>query len=108
MAPKAPSPPAQPAAGGSDGPPARSPTGRQGSPVEIEPGTNAPAVIDGRPYSGHAIDRMQGRGIPASVVDDAVRNGTASPGKTPGTTRHRGANGTVVIVGQGGKVITVY
>jgi len=51
---------------------------------------------------------MQGRGIPASVVDDAVRNGTASPGRTPGTTRHRGANGTVVIVGQGGKVIAAY
>jgi len=65
-------------------------------------------VIDGRIYSGHAIDRMQGRGIPASVVEDAVKNGAATPGKTPGTTRHRGASGTVVIVGQGGKVITVY
>jgi hypothetical protein len=51
---------------------------------------------------------MQGRGIPASVVEDAVKNGAATPGKTPGTTRHRGASGTVVIVGQGGKVITVY
>ncbi len=47
---------------------------------------------------------MQGRGIPASVVEDAVKNGTATPGKT----RHQGASGTVVIVGQGGKVITVY
>lgn len=65
-------------------------------------------MIDSRPYSGHAIDRRKGRGIHASVVDDAVRNGTASPGKTPGTTRHRGANGTVVIVGQGGRVITIY
>ncbi len=91
-----------------DGPPARSPTGRQRTPIEIEPGTNIPAVIDGRLYSGHAIDRMQGRGIPTSVVEDAVKNGTATPGKTPGTTRYRGANGTVVIVGQGGKVVTVY
>jgi len=51
---------------------------------------------------------MQGRGIPASVVEDAVKNGTVTPGKTPGTTRHRGASGIVVIVGQDGKVVTVY
>ena len=91
-----------------DGPPARSPTGRQQSPIEIEPGTNVPTIINGRLYSGHAIDRMQGRGIPASVIEDATKNGAATPGKTPGTTRHQGASGTVVIVGQGGKVITVY
>ena len=51
---------------------------------------------------------MQGRGVPASVVEAAVNNGAVTPGKTPGTTRHQGASGAVVIVGQGGKVVTVY
>ena len=91
-----------------DGPPAQSPSGRQRSPIEVEPGTNVPTRIDGRLYSGYAIDRMHGRGIPASVVEDAIKNGAETPGKTPGTTRHRGMSGTVVIVGQGGKVTTVY
>jgi hypothetical protein len=39
------------------------PVGRSGNPLgSVQP--NAPTTIGGRPYSGHAIDRMQQRGIP--------------------------------------------
>ena len=51
------------------------PVGSKRSPIEIQPGTNAPANIDGRDYTGHALDRMQGRGIPPSVVNDTIANG---------------------------------
>jgi hypothetical protein len=34
------------------------PVGRLRGPTEIEPGTNPPGSIRGRPYSGHALDRM--------------------------------------------------
>jgi hypothetical protein len=42
---------------------------------------NASALIQGRPYSGHAIDQMQNRGIPFSVVENAVASGKAIPCK---------------------------
>lgn len=55
---------------GGKGPPQPSaPTGRRGSPMDVPRGTNAPAVIDGRSFSGHALDEMQSDGIPASVVN---------------------------------------
>lgn len=49
------------------------PVGRLRSPIEIDRGTNPPADIRGRPYSGHALDRMQGRGLSPSAVENAVR-----------------------------------
>jgi hypothetical protein len=49
------------------------PVGRSRSPIEISPGTNQPGTIQGWPYSGHALDRLQGRGLPPSVVENAIR-----------------------------------
>ena len=83
------------------------PTGQRGSPIEVAPGSNKPTSIDGRDYSGHALDRMQGRGVPPSVVGDAIQNGTPSPGNKPGTTVHTGTNGVSVVTGNGGRVVTV-
>lgn len=83
------------------------PTGQRGSPIEVKPGTNEPTSIGGRDYSGHALDRMQGRGVPPSAVEDAIQNGTQSPGNTPGTTVHTGSNGVTVVTGNGGRVVTV-
>jgi hypothetical protein len=65
------------------------PTGQRGSPISVKPGTNEPTTIDGRDYAGHGLDRMQGRGVPPSAVEDAIRNGSSSPGNRPGTTDHR-------------------
>ncbi|RMO60356.1 YD repeat-containing protein [Pseudomonas amygdali pv. eriobotryae] len=86
---------------------ASTPTGQRGSPIDVESGTNEPTEIDGREYSGHALDRMQGRGVPPSAVEDAIQNGKSSSGNTPGTTVHVGSNGVTVVTNSGGRVITV-
>ena len=36
---------------------------------------NKPTIIDGIKYSGHAIDKMQARGIVPSVVEETIKNG---------------------------------
>ena len=54
--------------------------GRRGSPIRIDPGTNIPTEINGTQYTGHALDQMQGRGIPPSVVQNTIDVGTTSPG----------------------------
>jgi hypothetical protein len=84
------------------------PVGRNGSPLGSVEG-NPSTTIGGRPYSGHAIDRMQGRGVPPAAVDNAIRTGSASPGKYPGTTVHYDPvnNISVVVDTATGRVVTV-
>lgn len=87
---------------------ASTPVGRRGQPHRIPPGTNPPCDnLGGRPYSGHALDRMQEYGVPPSAVEDAITNGTESPGNRPDTTFHLGRSGVRVIINNGGRVITV-
>lgn len=76
-------------------------------PIDVAPGTNDSCNIGGRDYTGHSLDRMQGRGVPPSAVEDAIRNGTSVAGNTPGTTVHTGSNGVTVVTGGNGQVITV-
>jgi len=42
---------------------------------------NEPAVVGDRSYSGHALDRMQDRGVMPSVVEHAIQNGVATPSR---------------------------
>uniref|UniRef100_UPI001F20E178 hemagglutinin repeat-containing protein n=1 Tax=Cupriavidus agavae TaxID=1001822 RepID=UPI001F20E178 len=84
------------------------PTGRRGSPGEVKNGTNKPAVIDGRDYSGHALDRMQGRGIPPSVVEQVINAGSVYPTSVGTIGYFDPINKIRVIVNSDtGKVITV-
>jgi hypothetical protein len=83
------------------------PWGRRKNPIDVEPGTNRPTNIGGRDYSGHALDQMQGRGVPPTAVEDAIKNGRSRPGNKPGTTVHEGNNGVTVVTGSGGRVVTV-
>lgn len=85
---------------------AKAPVGRRKHPIIVKPGTNKPAKINGRDYTGHSQDRMQERGIPPSAVEDAIINGSSSPGNTAGTTVHTG-DGITVVTGGKGQVITV-
>ena len=57
---------------------ASTPVGRRGGPINVPRGTNAPTNIDGRTYTGHALDQMQGRGLTPSVVEDTLARGAAS------------------------------
>jgi len=66
---------------------AQPPVGRRGEPMNVPKGTNPDTTIQGRNYVGHAIDQMQGRGIPPSAVEDTIRNGTRTPDPLPGRTR---------------------
>jgi len=87
--------------------PTSTPTGRRGNPIEVVLGTNQPTVIDGRLYSGPALDRMQGRGISPSAVEEAIQHGRKFPGNTPGATVHTGDDEVVAVTGLDGQVITV-
>ena len=64
---------------------ATTPVGRRGSPMDVPRGTNAPAEVGGRQYTGHALDQMQGRGVPPTAVDDAIRTGAPSAGRDGAT-----------------------
>jgi hypothetical protein len=86
---------------------ATTPVGRRGEPIAVKPGTNRPTAIGGRTFTGHAGDQMQGRGVPPSAVEDAIRNGATRPGNGPGETVHIGSNGVIVVTGSDGQVITV-
>jgi hypothetical protein len=81
--------------------------GRKGSEMLVESGMNVPGVVNGRAYSAHAFDQMQGRGIMPSVVDDTIATGV--PAASPGaTTVYYGANNNIsVVVNAEGKVVTV-
>ena len=57
--------PCQDAQQPSNNEPPESPTvGRRGEPVNVSRGTNPDTSIGGRDFIGHAIDQMQGRGVP--------------------------------------------
>jgi RHS repeat-associated protein len=87
---------------------AQLPIGSARSPMEVKPGTNQAQEVAGREYSGHSLDRMQGRGVPSSVVENAIKSGTPSPGNTPGTIKYYDrANNITVIATSSGRVITV-
>ena len=86
------------------------PVGRSGNPISVGypdgPPTNSPGTINGRSYTGHAFDRMQGRGIPPSAVENTIQHGTASPGKR-GATVYYDVTNNLSVVTVDGRVITV-
>lgn len=87
---------------------ASTPTGSRENPMEVEDGSNEPTEIDGRDYSGHALDRMQGRGVTPTAVEEAIGNGEQGEGNKPGTATHTDSqNGVQVVTNDDGKVVTV-
>lgn len=69
---------------------------------------DTPTTIGDRDYSGHALDQMQGRGVPPSVVEDTIQNGQQSPDPIPGRTRNYSPDNNVTVVTESdGKVVTV-
>lgn len=71
---------------------------------------NAPGTIGGRDFSGHALDRMQERGIMPSAIENAIRHGASSPGTAAGTTRYFDAANkfNVVVDSASGRIVTVF
>jgi RHS repeat-associated protein len=71
-----------------------------------------PTVINGIYYTVHALERMApkglgGRGVPVSVVENAIRFGTTQAGNVAGTVVHVFENVSVVTNLAGTRVITV-
>ncbi|MDO4197090.1 MAG: RHS repeat-associated core domain-containing protein, partial [Prevotellaceae bacterium] len=82
------------------------PVGRRGYEMNCDK-SNSAAEIGTRKYSGHALDRMQGRGFVPSVVEDAINDPLKTYlGNTPNTTVYENIN-IKVIINQNGDVITV-
>jgi hypothetical protein len=93
--------------GGVKAPNASTPVGKPGSPMQVKPGTNAPATINGVRYSGHALDQMQARGVTPTVVQDTLRTGVRSQGHS-GRTVYTNANNRVTVVQErDGTIVTV-
>lgn len=88
------------------GTPASTPVGRSGTNEMKIASKNPDQTTGGRQYAGHALDDMQGRGVPPSAVENIIKNGNESPGKDPGTIVHTSSEGRVVTT-DGGKVISV-
>jgi RHS repeat-associated protein len=85
---------------------ARLPAGRLGNPMHVPGPQNLPTVINGRNYTGHALDQMQGRGLMPSVVEDTISTGVQSAGRDGAqifTTGH-----ARIIVNPNGSIKTVY
>ena len=94
------------------GPPASSFSGSSRAPLQAPAGVpprNEPGQFNRVPYTGHAFDQMQNRGIPPSVVDQAITSGLPRLGNTPGTTRYYDPinNLSVIRDNRTGTVITV-
>lgn len=75
----------------------------------LQPVRNSPTSIGQRQFSGHALDQMQNRGIPPSVVENTIQHGIPFPGKRPGTQRFYDPvnNVSVIIDSENGTVVTV-
>jgi hypothetical protein len=85
---------------------ASTPVGRRGQPITVVT-RNGRARIRDRVFTGHALDRMQGRGIMPSVVEEAIRNGVRS---RQGLTKLKffdPNNKITVVTSRRGRVITV-
>jgi hypothetical protein len=82
--------------------------GTKQTPIKIAPGTNGSTEIRGISYSGHAIDQMQGRGIPPSAVENTLQFGQRGQGKFGRTTFYESVNDLSVIQDLDETVVTVH
>ena len=87
-------------------------SGRNGfelSNSEYQPLRNNAASINNKNYSGHALDQMQNRGIPLSVVDDTIENGEQFETNRPNTIGHYDPVNKIRVISNSktGRIITV-
>lgn len=62
------------------------------------PSRNEPGVLGNTPYSGHALDQMQIRGIPPSVTQQAIQDGDPSLGNATGTTKYYDSSNNMSVI----------
>jgi len=90
--------------------PPKTPIGRKGQPGNVVGKPNAPGTVNGRDFSGHALDEMQSDGIMPSVVENTIDHGIPSPGNTPSETVYHDPvnNITAVVDNSSGRVVIAY
>jgi len=82
-------------------PPASAFSGRKNFELDIlpfQPARNKPAIIDGRSYSGHALDQMQNRGITPSLVEKTIAKNISSDGKRPNTRMFHDPENNITVI----------
>ena len=72
-----------------------------------QPVRNSPSKIGNRNYSGHALDRMQDRGIMPSVVENTIKQGQKIPSRNGITKHYDSVNKVTVFTNNKGGVVTV-
>jgi len=68
---------------------------------------NKPVNIQGRAYSGHALDQMQNRGFNPSVIEETIQNGASIPNKVVGRMQFYDPENNISVITEEGKVVTV-
>lgn len=85
----------------------RAPVGRRGKPIHVLRGTNTSTNINGRKFTGHALDAMQGRGFTPMIVEHIIKQPKKIiPGNRPGTTVYIGEK-LKVVLNEAADVITI-
>lgn len=69
---------------------------------------NEAVTIGGRPYSGHAIDQMQGRGIYPIIVENTIKVGQVIMQNNGRIQYYDPINEVGVILEESGEVVTTY
>jgi len=72
-----------------------------------QPVRNTSTEIGGISYSGHALDRMQDRGLMPSVIKNTINNGVISDGRLGTKLYYDKINNVSVVRNSQGKVVTV-
>jgi hypothetical protein len=85
--------------------------GRKHFPLDYAPYQkirNKSAIINGRQYTGHSLDRMQDRGFVPSLIENTINTGRVSPAGFPGVLEcYDSVNKIRVIIGENGQIITI-
>ncbi len=84
--------------------------GRRGFQLDYAPFQqirNSPAIINGRKYTGHAIDRMQDRGLTPSIIENAIQSGEALPNRIPNRIEYRDYINQIRVIVENDEVITL-
>ena len=68
---------------------------------------NTEHIVNGRRYGAHAMDQMQNRGIPPSVVENTITTGQKIPAKDGRLQYYEKVNNITVIAEPNGDIVTV-
>lgn len=81
---------------------------RYGGEWKMQPRTNLPSTISGREHSGHALDRMQARGIHPTLGEDTISHAIEPQGVDAKIVHDSDYNSHTVITNEGGRVVTTH